>query len=98
MENNINIEIAEQGSPEVPSLIRYISSSDVAGFDTADSQPPSPYAQVRLFFKHFTCIIEYYKANFQKLSFFFSCHVKFRIPVLFKIHSNLQYTFLMFLI
>ena len=44
MENNINIEIAEQGSPEVPSLIRYISSSDVAGFDTADSQPPSPYA------------------------------------------------------
>ncbi|KAG5100263.1 hypothetical protein JHK82_045315 [Glycine max] len=45
MENNINIEIAEQGSPEVPSLIRYISSSDVAGFDTADSQPPSPYAQ-----------------------------------------------------
>lgn len=71
MENNINIEIAEQGSPEVPSLIRYISSSNVAGFDTADSQPPSPYAQVRLFFKHFTCIIEYYKANFQKLSFFF---------------------------
>ncbi|RZB61515.1 S-type anion channel SLAH2-like [Glycine soja] len=45
MENNINIEIEEQGSPEVPSLIRYISSSDVAGFDTADSQPPSPYTQ-----------------------------------------------------
>ncbi|KAG4388210.1 hypothetical protein GLYMA_09G126900v4 [Glycine max] len=45
MENNINIEISEQGSPEVPSLIRYISSSEVAGFDTADSQLPSASAQ-----------------------------------------------------
>ncbi|TKY45954.1 S-type anion channel SLAH3 [Spatholobus suberectus] len=44
MENNINIEIAEQGSPEVPSLIKYISSSEVAGFDNSDSQFPSPSA------------------------------------------------------
>ncbi|XP_020221903.1 S-type anion channel SLAH3 [Cajanus cajan] len=45
MENNINIEIAEQGSPEVPSLIKYISSSEVAGFDTSDSQFLSPSAK-----------------------------------------------------
>ncbi|QCD94705.1 tellurite resistance/dicarboxylate transporter [Vigna unguiculata] len=42
MENTINIEIVEQGSPEVPSLIKYISSSEVAGFDTSDFQFPSP--------------------------------------------------------
>ncbi|CAJ1952978.1 unnamed protein product [Sphenostylis stenocarpa] len=42
MENNVNIEIVEQGSPEVPSLIKYISSSEVAGFDTSDFQFPSP--------------------------------------------------------
>ncbi|XP_061351910.1 S-type anion channel SLAH2-like isoform X2 [Gastrolobium bilobum] len=42
MENNLNIEIAEQGSPEVPSLIKYISSNDVAGFDTVDSQFSTP--------------------------------------------------------
>ncbi|ESW24100.1 hypothetical protein PHAVU_004G102800 [Phaseolus vulgaris] len=42
MENNTNIEIVEQGSPEVPSLIKYISSSEVAGFDTSDFQFPSP--------------------------------------------------------
>jgi len=50
MENNINIEIVEQESPEVPSLIKYISSSEVAGFDTSDFQFPSPSAKVRLFF------------------------------------------------
>ncbi|KAK7380421.1 hypothetical protein VNO78_32931 [Psophocarpus tetragonolobus] len=42
MENKVSFEIAEQVSPEVPSLIRYISSTDVAGFDIADSQTPSP--------------------------------------------------------
>jgi len=50
MENTINIEIVEQGSPEVPSLIKYISSSEVAGFDTSDFQFPSPSSKVRLFF------------------------------------------------
>ncbi|KAL2334823.1 hypothetical protein Fmac_016036 [Flemingia macrophylla] len=45
MEKNKGIEIAEQGSPEVPSLIKYISSSEVAGFDTSDSQFPSPSAK-----------------------------------------------------
>ncbi|KAF7813019.1 S-type anion channel SLAH3 [Senna tora] len=33
MENGINHEIQEHGSPEVPSLIKYISSNEVAGFD-----------------------------------------------------------------
>lgn len=33
MEKSTNHEIAEQGSPEVPSLIKYISSNEVAGFD-----------------------------------------------------------------
>jgi len=51
MEKNIiNTEIAEQGSPEVPSLIRYISSNEIAGFDTSDTQLPRPTAKVRLFF------------------------------------------------
>ncbi|XLS75464.1 hypothetical protein HN51_032329, partial [Arachis hypogaea] len=36
------IELAEQGSPEVPSLINYISSNEVVGFDTGDAQLPSP--------------------------------------------------------
>ncbi|KAK7380423.1 hypothetical protein VNO78_32933 [Psophocarpus tetragonolobus] len=43
MENKLNTEIAEQGSPEVPSLIKYISSSEIVGFDTSDSQYPSAY-------------------------------------------------------
>lgn len=42
MEDHIMGEFAEQGSPEVPSLIKYISSNEVAGFDTGDSQFPSP--------------------------------------------------------
>ncbi|KAE9592543.1 hypothetical protein Lal_00028566 [Lupinus albus] len=42
MENNIQCELSEQGSPIVPSLIKYISSNEVAGFDTSDSQCPSP--------------------------------------------------------
>ncbi|KAK7315177.1 hypothetical protein VNO77_33712 [Canavalia gladiata] len=45
MENIVSIEITEQASPEIPSLIKYISSSEVAGFDTADSQLPSSYAK-----------------------------------------------------
>lgn len=57
MENSINIEIAEQGSPEVPSLIKYISSSEVAGFDTSDSQFPSPSAKVRLLLSTFFGLI-----------------------------------------
>lgn len=51
--NNITIEIVEQGSPEVPPLIKYISSKEVDGFDTSDSQLPSPTANVRLFFSVF---------------------------------------------
>ena len=47
MENNIVIEITEQRSPEVPSLIKYISSNEVDGFDTLGSQLPSPAAKVR---------------------------------------------------
>ncbi|XP_057446141.1 S-type anion channel SLAH2 isoform X2 [Lotus japonicus] len=42
MENNFVIEITEQRSPEVPSLIQYISSCDVDGFDTFGSSLPSP--------------------------------------------------------
>ncbi|KAG6656050.1 S-type anion channel SLAH2-like [Carya illinoinensis] len=33
MENEIHLGIAQQDSPEVPSLIKYISSNEVAGFD-----------------------------------------------------------------
>jgi len=66
MENNTNIEIVEQGSPEVPSLIKYISSSEVAGFDTSDFQFPSPSTKVRLF-QYFTSKII---NTFQNLSFF----------------------------
>ena len=47
MESNINIELAEQGSPEVPSLIKYISSNELEGFDTGDCQFPRPSAKVR---------------------------------------------------
>ncbi|CAL0302963.1 unnamed protein product [Lupinus luteus] len=42
MENIIECESAEEASPEIPSLIRYISSNEVAGFDTVHSQCPSP--------------------------------------------------------
>lgn len=33
MENEIHVGIAQQDSPEVPPLIKYISSNEVAGFD-----------------------------------------------------------------
>ncbi|KAK4283004.1 hypothetical protein QN277_000009 [Acacia crassicarpa] len=36
MENCTSHEISEQGSPEVPSLIKYISSNEVAGFDSIE--------------------------------------------------------------
>ncbi|MED6150074.1 hypothetical protein PIB30_068706 [Stylosanthes scabra] len=42
MEANKKVELAEQGSPEVPSLIKYISANEVVGFDTGDAQLPSP--------------------------------------------------------
>ncbi|KAI4352943.1 hypothetical protein L6164_007147 [Bauhinia variegata] len=47
MECNTNIELAEHGSPEVPSLIKYISSNDVAGFDNIidTGELPSPPAK-----------------------------------------------------
>ncbi|KAK7380422.1 hypothetical protein VNO78_32932 [Psophocarpus tetragonolobus] len=44
MENKIVTEIAEQGSPQVPSLIQYMSSREVVGFGS-DSQFPRPYAK-----------------------------------------------------
>lgn len=36
MENTTRNEISENGSPEVPSLIKYISSNEVAGFDSIE--------------------------------------------------------------
>ncbi|XP_028786675.1 S-type anion channel SLAH2 isoform X1 [Neltuma alba] len=37
MENSTSHEIAEHGSLEVPSLIKYISSNEVAGFDSTET-------------------------------------------------------------
>ena len=37
MENGTHLGSAWQDSPEVPSLIKYISSNDVAGFDDMTS-------------------------------------------------------------
>lgn len=48
MENHITLEITEQASPEIPSLIKYISTNELDGFD---SQFPSPTCKVRLFLK-----------------------------------------------
>lgn len=53
MEKQIALEITEQGSPEVPSLIKYISSNEFDGFDTLGSQFPSPITIVSLFFTSF---------------------------------------------
>lgn len=42
MENHITLEITKQASPEIPSLIKYISTNELDGFDTFESQFPSP--------------------------------------------------------
>lgn len=49
MENHVMIEIAEQDNFETPSLIKFIASNDVDGFDTFHSQFPSPTCKVRTF-------------------------------------------------
>lgn len=51
MENHITLEITEQASPEIPSLIKYISTNELDGFDAFESQFPSPTSKVRLFLK-----------------------------------------------
>jgi len=51
MENHITLEITEQASPEIPSLIKYISTNELDGFDAFESQLPSPTSKVRLFLK-----------------------------------------------
>jgi len=54
MENHITLEITEQASPpETPSLIKYISTNELDGFDAFESQFPSPTSKVRLFLKYF---------------------------------------------
>lgn len=51
MENSKNLDSGNQNSPELPSLIKYISSNEVVGFDnvdesifvqSSDHQPISP--------------------------------------------------------
>lgn len=36
MEHNEILSLTEQGSPEVPSLIKFIASNEVAGFDSTE--------------------------------------------------------------
>ncbi|KAI9073538.1 hypothetical protein K1719_044486 [Acacia pycnantha] len=43
MENSTSHEISEQGLPEVPSLIKYISSNEVAGFDSIENATELQY-------------------------------------------------------
>lgn len=50
MENQTTLEISEQTTPETPSLIKYISSNELDGYDAFESQFASPISKVRLFF------------------------------------------------
>lgn len=52
MENHVMVEIAEDNF-ETPSLIKFIASNDVDGFDTFHSQFPSPSRKVRITFQCF---------------------------------------------
>ncbi|XP_058779025.1 S-type anion channel SLAH2-like [Vicia villosa] len=42
MDNHVSVEITEQDTFETPSLIKFISSHELDGFDTFHSQFPSP--------------------------------------------------------